>query len=75
MMYIRKYKIIFIYFKKNLAPNIFEIQPFAVCNAHDSLNPVQKKKNIYIYIYITWLYQPNENLHNRAYVIFLLVQC
>ena len=70
MMYIRKYKIIFIYFKKNLAPNMFKIQPFVMCNAHDSLNPIQKKKN-----FITWLYQPNENLHNRAYVIFLLVQC
>ena len=43
-MYIRKYKIIFIYFKKNLAPNMFEVQPFIVCNAHDSLNPVKKKK-------------------------------
>ena len=44
MMYIRKYKIIFIYFKKNLAPNMFKIQPFVVCNAHDLLNPIQKKK-------------------------------
>ena len=45
-MYIRKYKIIFIYFKKNLAPNMFEIQPFVVCNAHDSLNPVKKKLSL-----------------------------